>query len=101
MRARLDRLDAIARRAEFLLRRSPDPQAEMRWAERRLEEQDLWHGSPPSNRGDLAAWAQAVIASNPDLVDSLFYLEWRDSHPDRAETFENLVLSMIPSEGGL
>jgi hypothetical protein len=27
------------------LRRSPDPQAEMRWAEERLFEQDLWHGN--------------------------------------------------------
>ena len=50
---RQDRLDRIARRAEFLLRRSQDPQAEMAWAERRLFEQDLWHGEPPGNRGDL------------------------------------------------
>jgi hypothetical protein len=45
--------------------------------------------------------ADAVIARNPDLVDSLFYCQCRDSHPERAQTFENLVLSMIPTEGGL
>jgi hypothetical protein len=45
------RLDHIARRAELLLR-SPDPQAEMRWTEERLFEQDLWHGNAPSNPGD-------------------------------------------------
>ena len=49
---RQDRLDRVARRAEFLLRRSQDPQAEMAWAERRLFEQDLWHGEPPGNRRD-------------------------------------------------
>jgi hypothetical protein len=32
----------------------------------------------------LRAWAQAAIADNPDLVDSLFYLAERDSHPERA-----------------
>jgi hypothetical protein len=36
------RLDRIARRALFLLRRSQNPQQEMAWAERRLFEQD--HG---------------------------------------------------------
>jgi hypothetical protein len=52
---RQDRLDRIARRAKFLLRRSQDSQAEMTWAERRLEEQALWHGNAPSDRGDLRA----------------------------------------------
>jgi hypothetical protein len=62
-------------RALFPLRRRQDPQAEMAWAERRSFEQDLWHGDAPGNRGDLAASAQAVIATNPDPVDSLFYLQ--------------------------
>lgn len=101
MRHTQARLDRIAHRALFLLRRSPDPQSEMRWGERRLEEQDLWHGNAPSNREDLRAWADVVIADNRDLVDSLFYLAERDSHPERAQSFENLVLSLIPSEGGL
>lgn len=98
---RQDRLDRIARRALFLLRRSEDPQAEMRWAERRLEEQDLWHGNVPGNPEDLRAWTDMVIAGNPDLVDSLFYLECWDSHPERAQSFENIILSLIPTEGGL
>jgi hypothetical protein len=51
--------------------------------------------------GNLAAWTQAVIATNPDLVDSLFYLQERAREPERAQTFENIILSLIPSEGGL
>jgi putative transcriptional regulator len=82
-------------RALFPLRRSQDPQAEMAWAERRLFEQDLWHRDAPGNRGDLAASAQAVIATTPDPVDSLFYLQVRDSQPERAQTFENIILSLI------
>jgi hypothetical protein len=74
-------LDATARRALLLLRRSEDAQAETRWAEHRLEERDLWHSNPLSNRQDLRAWAQAVITDNPDLVDSLFYLAEGDSNP--------------------
>jgi hypothetical protein len=42
-----------------------------------------------------------VIAENPDLVDSLFYIECRGSHPEAAEMFEELILSLIPTEGGL
>jgi hypothetical protein len=42
-----------------------------------------------------------VVANNPDLVDSLFYLQERASKPERAQTLENLVLSLIPTEGEL
>jgi hypothetical protein len=79
------------------LKRSDNAQAEMAWAEQRLFEENLLHCDPPKR--DLRAWTEHVIADNPDLVDSLPYLAERDCRPERAQTFENLVLSMIPSEG--
>lgn len=95
------RLEVIARRAIFLLSRSPDPETEMVWAERRLREADLLGFVDPDPK-DPVGWAEIAIGLNPDLMDqSLPWLEERDSHPEKAPTFENLVLSLIPSEGGL
>jgi hypothetical protein len=93
-------LNRIAERAAFLLKESEDPQAEMHWAESRLLEANLlnWiqQGKSPQ------VWAELVIAQNPDLEDqSVPWLKERGSHPEKAETFENLILSLIPSEGGL
>jgi hypothetical protein len=94
------RLDSIAKRAGFLLRRSSDPEAEMRWAEQRLFEANLLGFDP--DRSSPATWANQAIGGNWDIAgDSLFYLECRGSHPERAQSFEELVLSLIPSEGGL
>lgn len=46
----------------------------------------------PGRFGGLGA---SVIATNPNPVDSLFYLQVRDSQPERAQTFENIILSLI------
>ena len=49
----------------------------MQWAEQRLSE---------------------VIAQNLDLMDdSIPWMKERDSHPEKAETFEELILQLIPS----
>ena len=42
------------------------------------------------------------LAQNPDVMsECISWLLERDSHPEKAETFESLILSLIPSEGGL
>ncbi len=88
-------LDKIARRAVFLLKESEDPQAEMNWAENRLLEADLLNWSP--RRTPPQAWAEQAIAQNPDLMDqSVPWLKERDSHPEKAETFESLILKPNP-----
>ncbi len=93
-------LDKIARRAVLLLKESEDPRAEMRWAESRLLEANLLNWSQQGESPQV--WAERVIAQNLDLEDqSGPWLKERDSHPEEAETFESLILSLIPSEGGL
>ena len=92
-------LDKIASRAENLLKQSQDPQKEMQWAENRLLEADLLSSTP--SRKNPQDWAEQAIAQNPDLTDqSLPWLKERDLHPEKAETFEELILSLIPSESG-
>jgi hypothetical protein len=92
-------LDKISSRAEALLKESPDPRQEMEWAENRLFEANLFSGNPPKSP---APWVQQVIAENWDLQDeSIPWVLEKDSRPEKAETFENLILSLIPSEGGL
>jgi hypothetical protein len=46
IREPLSLLDKIAARAVELLKEEDDPQAEMRWAERRLFEANLYNGNP-------------------------------------------------------
>jgi hypothetical protein len=93
-------LDKVASRAAKLLKESPDPQAEMRWAEKRLEEAGLLNWSP--KQMSPQDWAEQVIAQSLDLDDqSVPWLKERGCHPEKAGTFESLVLSLIPSEGGL
>jgi len=94
-------LNKIGSRAEKLLRASPNPSQEMSWAENRLFEANLFQGNPPKPR-DPATWAEQVILQNPDLMDqSAPYLLEREVRPDRAKTFESLILQLIPTEGGL
>ncbi len=89
----------IARRALELLTESDDPQQEMRWAERRLWEAGLLNFDPPSLP---ARWTEQVIAENLDVLDqSVPWLRERGSEPQNAETFEQLILTLIPSDGGL
>jgi hypothetical protein len=57
------------------------------------------YGGYEANRDSPFAWTPQVIADNPDLVDSIFYVECRGSYPEAAETFEELILSLIPTEG--
>ena len=93
-------LSKTARRALALLSKSDYPQAEMIWADGRLTEAGLLSWSPPTS--DPARWTAQAIAQNPDLMDqSIPYLLEKDSQPQEAETFEELILSLIPTEGGL
>ena len=95
------RLDRIASRALSLLQVSDDPEREMAWAEHRLWEENLL-AAVKFNRKNLFQWTEHVIAQNQDLKDeSLPWQEERDSHPEDAETFEELILRLIPSEGWL
>jgi hypothetical protein len=93
-------LDKISDRAAELLKESENPQSEMRWAETRLMEANLYNYPP--HQDDPQEWAEMVIAQNLDLEDqSVPWVQEHNSHPERAETFENLILSLIPTEGSL
>ena len=99
--AKYDRLEKIASRALALLRKSPHPKAEMEWAEHLLREEGLFQSfqDPEPTPGP---WVELVIAQSLDMKDhSLPWLEERDIHPEKAENFEELILSLIPKEGGL
>jgi hypothetical protein len=90
----------IARRAAKFLKASRDPKAEMSWAERVLSEANLLNFDPQRSSPEL--WTDQVIAQNPDLMDqSMPYLRERDVRPDKAESFEVLIRSLVPSEGRL
>ena len=93
-------LDQIADQAQKLLREEPNPKQQMQWAEQRLSEANLFGwGRPPS---DPRGWTQMVIAQNSDLMDEAMpWWKERGIHPEQAETFESLILQLIPSEGGL
>ena len=94
-------LDKVARRAQKLLEDSPTPLKEMAWAERRLSEAGLFEGRAGHHKNPRD-WTQEVLAQNPDLTDqSLSWVQQQDSHPEKAQTFESLILDLIPSEGGL
>jgi hypothetical protein len=83
-----------------VLKASRNPQAEMSWAEGRLFEANLLGFDPPRLSPEL--WTARAIAQNLDLLDqSMPYLRERDVRPDKAESFEVLILSLIPTEGGL
>ena len=94
-----ERMEKIAQRALFLLKRSPTPQQDMQWADQRLREESLL-GSDPDPK-DPTRWTAVAIAQNLDLMEVLPYLQEKGSYPEKAPTFENLILSLIPSEGGL
>ena len=93
-------MNQIANQAAYLLKLEPNQREQMDWAVRRLEEADLYEGNPPPS--SPRDWADQVIAQNWDLTDvTLPWLLERDIHPERAETFESLILQLIPKEGGL
>ena len=93
--------DRIARRAEAILHDSDDAQAEMAWAERKLADAGLLGGGRP-DRNDVAAWTREAIADNQDIQgESVPWLLGRGWKPEAAETFEELLLTLIVSEGGL
>jgi hypothetical protein len=95
---RLARLSKISERAPSLLKESDDPKAEMDWALHRLEQRSLYLGNPSPLA--LAQWTEQVIAQNPELMEVFLYLQERDIHPEKAETFEELILDLIPQKGG-
>lgn len=93
-------LNQIASRALSLLQSNPDPQAQITWADNQLEEANLY--DPPLSRLSPQDWTEQAIAQNLDVMDqSIPWLEERDSHPEKSEDFEELILSLIPKEGGL
>ena len=95
-------LDRIASRAAQLLKENEYPQAEMKWAEERLREAGLFPLFLKPNLKDPRVWAQEVLEDSLDIRDgSLPWVRAHNSHPERAETFESLILSLIPKEGGL
>jgi hypothetical protein len=90
----------IARRAAKFLTASNNSTADMSWAERVLSEANLLNFDPKRSSPEI--WTDQAIARNSDLMDqSMPYLLERDVRPDRAESFEVLILSLVPSEGGL
>jgi hypothetical protein len=90
----------VADRAAEFLKESHNPKAEMRWAERRLADAGLC--SPNQDLKPPQEWAEEVIAQNPAVEEeSLPWFREHNSHPERAETFESLILSLIPTQGGL
>ena len=95
-----DWLKQIADQAAKLLKDDPSPRQQMDWAVHRLEEASLYSGNPPPL--SPRAWADQVIAQNLDLKDEAMpHLEERDLHPEKADSFESLILQLIPSESGL
>ena len=95
-----DLLEQIAARTLKLLKADPDPQSAVMWAENRLQEANLLNTSPdPKN---LENWANTVIRDNPNLLEiSIPWVVEHNSHPERAETLEDLIWALIPQEGGL
>ena len=94
-------LDRISSRAFQLLEETPNPQAEMQWAEERLREANLLPAFLPNNL-DPKRWTQECLAQNLDLMDqSIPWMREHDSHPEDQETFQGLILNLCPTEGGL
>ena len=87
------------RRPGAMKEEAEDPQRAMTWAENRLFEEGLFNAHPAPQRPK--AWTEHVIAQNPDLMEVLPYLEEKNLRPEEAESFEDLILSLIPTEGGL
>ena len=92
-------LNRIARQAHHLLQTEPDPQNQMKWADSRLSQANLWQS--PSRTLAPEDWTEQAIAQNPDLMDqSIPWLKERDLKPEEAETFESLILQLLPTESG-
>ena len=89
----------VAQRALKLLKKSPHPEVLMKWADLRLLQEGLENGSPEEK--GLEAWVSHVLAQNLYLRDNIHWVREHNSHPEKAETFEDLILAFIPTEGGL
>ena len=96
-----DLLGQIAARALELLKEEPPAQqaAAEAWAEGLLQEERLLTSDP--DRKNPALWTAQALAQNQDLTEVLPWLRERGSHPEKAETFEELIRSLVPKEGGL
>jgi hypothetical protein len=88
------------RLAKLLAKYSPERQSKiMDWVESRLEDNSLLTGNP--DRSTMRQWLTDVIEDNPNLMEQS--VDWamdRGTRPEKAETVEELILSLIPSEGG-
>ena len=66
-----------------------------------IRSKPIQRGNP--NRKSLRQWAEEVISQNERLVGRKpsVKIQERGLHPEKAETFEELIWSLIPMEGGL
>ena len=95
-----DLLERIAERALKLLKEEPDPRSSILWVEKCLQEANLLNTD--GNRDNLREWANTVIRDNPNLLEiSIPWVVEHNSHPEKAETLEDLIWALIPQEGGL
>ena len=95
-----DLLERIAERALKLLKEEPDPQSSILWVEKCLQEANLLNTD--GDRNNLREWANTVIRDNPNLLEiSIPWVVEHNSHPEKAETLEDLIWALIPQEGGL
>lgn len=73
----------------------------MAWVEERLSEAGLLGWGHP-DRENLFAWTEEVLANNGDILSES--VRWRLDRgwtPETVNSFEELVLELIITEGGL
>lgn len=93
-------LARVAKRLEQLLREDPDRDETMHWVEMTLFEAS--GDSVEPDRRSLGHWTHNLIEASPWL-----YAEgapWAMAHglrPNQADNVHELIVSLIPSEGGL
>src|SRR3954469_19586690 len=87
------RAEAYGDRLETLLRESPNQQAEMEYADRRMHEAGLTPvlGYAPMNRGP-GTFALNLISENPAIPDYLNLIQARP--PNQLETVEELIVEL-------
>lgn len=93
----LQRLRAISARIEVLLRRSRDPQGEMREAAHRLLESGLSDFQPDQKTGP-AEFAANAIENNPLMYQRVSEMVI-DFHPQLIDSLDEMVSLLLPSEG--
>lgn len=95
-------LNKLVSRAVELLKESDNPRQEMSWAEENLWEANLLDRPAPKYWNDPKMWANLVLEQNQSIQsESLPWMRERGTDPSEAETFEQLILGLIPQESGL